>query len=82
MYCVSDDGKIYIQEDLGTESLLNRLEQKGYTDEVYQLFQKSLKALAQLQIKGDEGFNYDICLTAKEFGKQAILSDLLYFKYY
>jgi hypothetical protein len=26
--------------------------------------------------------NYDLCLTAKEFGKQAILSDLLYFKYY
>ena len=26
--------------------------------------------------------DYDVCLTAKEFGKQAILSDLLYFKYY
>jgi hypothetical protein len=26
--------------------------------------------------------NYDYCLTAKEFGKQAIMSDLLYFKYY
>jgi hypothetical protein len=31
---------------------------------------------------GDKDLNYDWCLTAKEFGKQAILSDLLYFKYY
>ena len=82
IYCLNEDHTIYIQEDLGTESLLNRLETKGYTDEVYQLFQKTLKALAVIQIKGDEGLNYDWCLTAKEFGKQAILSDLLYFKYY
>ena len=61
---------------------MNRLDTKGYTDEVYQLFQKTLKALAAIQIKGDKGLNYDWCLTAKEFGKQAILSDLLYFKYY
>jgi len=82
IYCVNEDHSIYIQEDLGTVSLLNELEAKGYTDEVYALFQKSLKALAAIQIKGDEGLNYDWCLTAKEFGKQAILSDLLYFKYY
>jgi len=71
-----------LQEDLGAKSLLNMLEQQGYTDEVYQLFQKSLKALAQIQIEGDKGLDYNLCLTAKEFGKQAILSDLLYFKYY
>jgi hypothetical protein len=35
-----------------------------------------------VQILGDKGLNYEMCLTAKEFGKQAILSDLLYFKYY
>jgi aminoglycoside/choline kinase family phosphotransferase len=41
-----------------------------------------LYQLACLQISGHEGLDYDVCLTAKEFGKQAILSDLLYFKYY
>lgn len=73
---------IYIQQDVGNNSLLYTLEQQGYTHEVYQLFQQSLKQLARLQINGDKGLNYNACLTAKEFGKQAIMSDLLYFKYY
>lgn len=79
---VNDDNTIYIQEDLGTESLLNQLERHGHTDLPYQLFQKSLAALARIQIIGDKGLDYNLCITAKEFGKQAILSDLLYFKYY
>lgn len=79
---VNDDNTIYIQEDLGTESLLNQLEKHGHTGIPYQLFQKSLSALARIQIKGDQGLDYNWCITAKEFGKQAILSDLLYFKYY
>lgn len=79
---VNADNTIYIQEDLGTESLLNQLEKYGHTDQPYQLFQKSLAALARIQILGDKGLDYSLCLTAKEFGKQAILSDLLYFKYY
>lgn len=79
---VNDNNTIYIQEDLGTESLLNQLEKSGHTDQPYRLFQKSLAALARIQILGDKGLDYNLCLTAKEFGKQAILSDLLYFKYY
>jgi aminoglycoside/choline kinase family phosphotransferase len=79
---VNDNYTAYLQEDLGTESLLNQLEKYGYTDDVYNLFFKSLAQLARIQIIGHHGLNYDLCLTAKEFGKQAILSDLLYFKYY
>jgi aminoglycoside/choline kinase family phosphotransferase len=79
---VSEDGFFYLQEDFGDISLLNHLETKGFTDEVYELFKKSLEALAQLQVKGDEGLDYNQCLTNKEFGKQAIMADLLYFKYY
>ena len=82
VFCVNDEQTIYIQEDLGAESLLNKLEQNGHADYAYNLFQKSLKALASIQIKGDEALDYNYALTAKEFGKQVILSDLLYFKYY
>lgn len=79
---VSEDEKMYLQSDLGNQTLLNVLEAEGPTDRVFNLFKKSVQQLALLQIKGDEGLDYSRCLTAKEFGKQAILSDLLYFKYY
>ncbi len=79
---VNEEDTIYIQQDLGTESLLNKLEANGHGEYAYSLFQKSLVQLARVQILGDKNLNYDWCLTAKEFGKQAIMSDLLYFKYY
>lgn len=82
VYAVNKEETVYLQEDFGNTSLLNELEQKGYTDEVYHLFQQSLKQLAHLQIKGHQNFNYEWCITSQEFGKQAILADLLYFKYY
>ena len=79
---LSDDKTLYLQEDLGTQSLLDNLEEHGHNDYTYGLLQQCLRELAKVQIIGDQGMNYDWCLTAKEFGKQAILSDLLYFKYY
>lgn len=79
---ISDDLLIYLQEDLGDTSLLNHLEEKGLTAEVYSLFANSLKSLAKLQVRGHEDLDYTKCLTNQEFGKQAILADLLYFKYY
>ena len=49
---VNREGTIYIQEDFGDVSLMNRLEQSGYTDEVYDLFRKSLKELAHFANSG------------------------------
>ncbi|MGG9970582.1 RapZ C-terminal domain-containing protein [Ferruginibacter sp. SUN002] len=82
IYAVNSDKTIYIQQDFGNASLLHQLETIGYKDDVYALYQKSLKALANLQINGDKGLDYNLCITSKEFGKQAIIADLLYFKYY
>ena len=79
---VNDTLTAYLQEDFGDRSLLHILEEKNFTDEVYFLFRRSLEALAELHVKGDEGLNYNLCLTNAEFGKQAIMADLLYFKYY
>lgn len=79
---VNAENTIYLQEDLGTASLLNKLETHGHGDYLYQLFQQSLAQLARMQVLGHQGLDYAWCLTAKEFGKQAIMSDLLYFKYY
>jgi len=79
---VSEDGRCYLQTDLGQTSLIDCLEQGGETHEVLELFKKSLYQLARLQVVGDSGLDYSKCLTAKEFGREAIMSDLLYFKYY
>lgn len=78
----SEDKTIYLQEDLGDTSLLNVLEGQGFSAAVYALFKESLHQLARVQVLGNQGLNYDRCLTNKEFGKQAIMADLLYFKYY
>lgn len=79
---VNNDRNIYLQEDLGDNSLLDVLEKKGTTPEVYALYKKSLEQLALLQVKGHEGIDYTQCITNESFGKQAIMADLLYFKYY
>ena len=67
---------------MGTNSLLDELQTHGANDYVFTLFKKSLHQLARMQILGGATLDYSKCLTAKEFGKEAILSDLLYFKYY
>ena len=82
VYAVNDAGTLYVQEDFGTVSLLDTLEKEGLNDLTKDLFKKTLKALAGLQINGDKNLDYAQCITGKEFGRQAILSDLLYFKYY
>lgn len=82
IYLVNEPYTIYLQQDFGDVSLLNELEKHGHNEHVYELFRKSLQALAKLQILGDEGLDYSWSITSREFGKQAILSDLLYFKYY
>ncbi len=82
IYHVSDDTCCYIQEDFGNTCLLDVLEAEGFTTQVYELYKESLAKLAQLQTKGHAGLDYTKCLTNAEFGKQAIMADLLYFKYY
>ncbi len=82
IFCINKEKNIYIQEDFGTVSLLNKLEAEGFTAEMYGLYKKCMAQLAQLQVIGDQGLDYSQCLTNTSFGKQAIMADLLYFKYY
>jgi len=79
---INDEKNIYLQEDFGDVSLLNKLEANGFTEAVYGLYKKSVQQLASLQVTGHEGLDYKKCLTNSSFGKQAMMADLLYFKYY
>ena len=60
IFCVNDAQTIYLQEDLGTNSLLNELEQYGHGEKLYGLFKKSLHSLADMQIKGDAGLDLSL----------------------
>jgi aminoglycoside/choline kinase family phosphotransferase len=82
IFAINEEYTIYLQEDFGDTSLLNELEKQGHNDGVYAFFRQSLEQLARLQILGDQELDYNWAITSREFGKQAILSDLLYFKYY
>ncbi len=82
IHAVNADKTLYIQEDFGNDSLLNVLETKGLNDHTKGLYKQTLLSLAKLQINGNKDLDYSKCITGKEFGKQAIFSDLLYFKYY
>ncbi len=82
IFIANSNKTIYIQQDFGDTSLLHELEKYGHNDYVYKLYQQSLEKLARLQIEGDKKFDYGWCITSQEFGRQAIMSDLLYFKYY
>ena len=64
VYKVNDEVTAYPQQDLGSTSLLNKLEEHGHNEYVYGLFCKSLYKLAQLQIKGHRALDYNWCLTA------------------
>ena len=79
---INKERDIYIQEDFGDVSLLNKLEEQGFAQPVYDLYKESLHQLALLQVKGHQGLDYKKCLTNSSFGKEAIMADLLYFKYY
>jgi hypothetical protein len=67
IYFVSEDARMYTQQDFGTVSLLNELEKHGQNEYVFDLFKKSLKALAYLQINGIKDLDDSYFLTSKEF---------------
>jgi aminoglycoside/choline kinase family phosphotransferase len=77
---VNSKKTIYIQDDFGDVNLLSVVIEKGYTDEVKNLYKKAITSLAKLQIQSK--INYDDCFLAKQFDHYAVLADLNYFKYY
>ncbi len=74
----------YLQEDLGDTQLFNLLPQVGeaWTDDLVDLYQKSLFHLADLQVKGGEDLDYSVSYPRAAFDKQSMMWDLNYFKHY
>ncbi|HML57022.1 MAG TPA: RNase adapter RapZ [Ferruginibacter sp.] len=75
---VSDNQQWYVQEDLGYTSLLDVVLKQGFTENVYKLYEQALSQLASMQVAGKALTDSN----APVFDQQAILHDLLYFKFY
>ena len=85
IYAVSGDGMYYLQEDLGRESLFDRLSagrQSGkYSPGDEALLKKTVSMLPDIQIRGAEGWDFSGCLYDKGFDRRSVMFDLNYFKY-
>jgi aminoglycoside/choline kinase family phosphotransferase len=75
---------VYLQEDLGDDQLFGFLPPVGeaWSDDLIDLYKKSVSALADLQILGGEGLDYGVCYPRAAFDKQSMMWDLNYFKHY
>lgn len=82
VYKTSKDRKSYLQQDLGNTSLFDIMLKEGYTEPVRKLYHKALAQLAKVQWIAGREADYKQCFASKQFDEKAIMSDLLYFKYY
>ena len=77
---------IYLLEDLGNQTLLQYLNQErtseAFPASVFDLYKKVVQDLAYLQIKGDRGFDYELCSESQQFDKRAMLYDLNAFQFH
>ncbi len=73
---------LYLQQDLGSISLFDMVLRDGYTEPVRKLYHKALAQLAKVQWIAGREADYKQCFASKQFDEKAIMSDLLYFKYY
>ena len=86
VYAESEDGLLYLEEDLGNVTLFSFLtevrEQEGFTEEIIRVYEKVLDHLVRFQIEAGPSVNYSVCYPRASFDKQSMLWDLHYFKYY
>ena len=85
VFCVSNDGVCYLQEDLGSEMLLDVVEKerdgKFLSEHTMKLYRKALLELLKLQLTGGVGLDYSNCLPRPVFDERCMRWDLNYFKY-
>ena len=74
VYRVSEDEMRYTQEDLGDTILFDHLDDVS-------LLERTIRALAHIQIEGAQGFDWKMCFPVPAFDERSIRWDLNYFKY-
>ncbi len=86
VFAMNEAGDCYLQTDLGTSSLFDKVMQSWqsgrFQAELIPLYKKAVEHLVDFQLKGHEGLDYNKAWPVSAFDKQAVMDDLLYFKYY
>ncbi|MEM6263362.1 MAG: phosphotransferase [Bacteroidota bacterium] len=83
VFAVDEEGKAYLQEDLGDASLLDVWQGRaGHSKaEAISFYAMSLEALARIQVLGIDGLNRQAVIGRPTFDRRAMYWDLCYFKY-
>lgn len=85
VYAVSPDMMCYLQEDLGDESLFDKVaagrESGCYSPADEEILKQIVALLPVIQLKGAEGLDFSVCYPEAQFTMQQALFDLQYFKY-
>ena len=85
LYWVSEDEMTYTQEDLGDTLLFDAIrhgrETGEFSDEEHTLLERTIRALAHVQIEGAKSFDWSVCFPVPEMDERSIRWDLNYFKY-
>ncbi len=82
---VSEDEMSYTQEDLGNtllfEAIQHGRETGTFLPEEKALLEKTIRALAHIQIKGAENLDWSVCFPVPSMDERAVRWDLNYWKY-
>lgn len=85
LYSFSDDYLCYLQQDLGDTSLYDVIKSGSasgdFTNEQVDLCIKTIKALPDIQFRGAEGLDFNVCYPQPAFDRRTVMWDLNYFKY-
>ena len=85
LYWVSEDEMTYTQEDLGDTLLFDAIrhgrETGEFSAEERTLLERTLRALAHVQVIGAQSFDWSVCFPVPEMDERSIRWDLNYFKY-
>jgi aminoglycoside/choline kinase family phosphotransferase len=87
IYAADLDLGVYLQQDLGDDTLYDRLmairkEDGSFSKRLIHIYEMVLEALPRFQIAAGKDLDYSVCYPRSRFDEQSIRWDLNYFKYH
>ncbi len=87
IYGVGEDETVYLEEDLGDETLFDLLSRDRGVDgeigkEAKSVYEKAVRQLSLFQVSAGKSLDYSLCYPRHSFDRQSMMWDLNYFKYY